>query len=143
MKIVVAADHGGFELKVKLKQYLSEQGHEVVDVGALEYLGLDGFTDYSKQAIERIREAQGTFGVFVCGTGTLAAMSANRFKGIRAAMCHVPEYAIQAREHNDANVLCLGGRYLDFEDAKRIVKAFLNTKFLGGKYKARIDMLDE
>lgn len=143
MRIVFAADHGGFEFKEKIKKYLFKRGDKIVDVGALEYLALDGFTDYSKTAVEKIREIPGTFGIFVCGTGTLAAMSANRFKGIRAAMCHRIEYAVQAREHNDANVLCLGGRYLDFEDAKKIIDAFLETKFLDGKYRPRIEALDE
>lgn len=143
MRIVLAADHGGYEFKEKVKQYLVARGEEVVDVGAYEYKGLDGFTDYCGDAIKRLREKVGTMGIFVCGSGTLAAMAANRNKGIRAAMCHRVEYAVQGREHNDMNVLCLGGRFLEMEEAKKIIEAYLTTKFLGGKYKTRIDVLDE
>jgi len=143
MKIIIAADHGGFEFKEKVKQYLKEQRQEIIDVGALEYKGLDGFTEYSGEAIKRIRETPDSIGIFICGSGVLASMAANRFKGIRAALCHRIEYAVQSREHNDANVLCLGGRYLELSEAKEIIDAFLTTKFLGGKYKDRIDVLDE
>jgi len=143
MRVVLAADHGGFDLKQKIKQHLEACGDEVIDVGALEHKARDGFTDYSAEAIRKIREVAGTMGVFICRTGTLAAMAANRFDGIRAAMCHMVEYAVRAREHNDANVLCLGGDFLDLQEAKKIVEVFLSTKFLGGKYQKRLHVLDK
>ena len=116
MQIVFAADHGGYELKEQIKKWLSEKkGYKISDAGALEYKGLDGFTDYSQEAIERV--LRGAVGIFVCGTGLLASMAANRNKGIRAALCHRVEYAVLAREHTDANVLCLGARFLTFDHA--------------------------
>jgi ribose 5-phosphate isomerase B len=143
MRIVLAADHGGFDLKEKIKQHLEGCGDEVIDVGALEHKARDGFTDYCEKAVERIREKDGTMGIFVCRTGTLAAMAANRYEGIRAAMCHMIEYAVRAREHNDANVLCLGGDFLEVQEAQKIVEVFLSTKFLGGKYQKRLAVLDK
>jgi ribose 5-phosphate isomerase B len=86
---------------------------------------------------------KGGIGIFVCGSGVGISMAANRYKGIRAALCHCVEYAKMARLHNNANVLCLGGRFLTLEEAKAMIETFLNTEFLGGKYQVRMAMMDE
>ncbi|MCL2570320.1 MAG: ribose 5-phosphate isomerase B [Firmicutes bacterium] len=138
--IVLASDHGGFELKEGLKIYLAELGFKVKDAGTKS----DKMVDYPvfiKKGVEQII-GKDNVGIFICGAGIGASIMANRHKGIRAALCHSVEYAQLARQHNDANVLCLGGRFLPIDDAKQIVNVFLGTPYLGGRYDDRNKMLD-
>ena len=139
--IILAADHGGFELNQKIKQMFSEKGIDYADVGAHRFDALDNFPSYVARGVKAVLDNR-SVGIFICGSGIGISMAANRRRGIRAALCHSVEYAKLAREHNNANVLCLGGRFLEFEEAEKIIDAFLNTEFLGGKYTARMAMLE-
>ena len=138
-KIIIAADHGGFETKEMLKEYLTQ---DIVDVGYYEFDPLSNFPPLVLDLVEEVKKNK-CFGIIICGSGIGVSIAANRHKGIRAALCHSVEYAKMARQHNDANVLCLGGRYLGDIETKKIVDAFLNTDFLDGKYRVRMELIDK
>jgi len=139
-KIVLASDHGGFELKEQLKNWLSNQGFDVLDVGANNNHASD-HPIFAKKAIQHVLD--GRVGILVCGTGIGMCQTANRFKGVRAAMAHNKNFARLSRLHNDSNILCLNGRFASLRKIKKIVQVFLGTEFLGGHYESRIRMLDE
>ena len=156
MNIVLASDHGGFEMKQYVIDYLGQckaqlercYGLELTDAGNAQMDAEDDFPMIAEKAVLKMRELGGVGiadvkGIFVCGSGMGICMAANRFHGIRASLCHSAEAASLTRQHNDANVLCLGGRNTVFSDVKPIVDAFLFTEFLGNeKYRKRNAMLD-
>jgi ribose 5-phosphate isomerase B len=138
--IVLAADHAGHPLKETIKSYLQLEGHDVIDVKP----GLEPADDYPSimaDGAKRVLQQQAV-GIFFGGSGNGEAMAANRFPGIRAALCTSAELAVAAREHNDANVLCLGARFVDPGTALEIVDAFLETSFEGGRHEKRVAALD-
>jgi len=142
VRLILASDHGGFELKEALKAHFAKI-YQITDVGCESADSVD-FPVYVTRAITELTKGQGGFAVLVCGSGIGVSMAANRFRGIRAALCHNEEYAQLAREHNNANVLCLGGRFLDVEKAISIVNTFSNTKSLTNeRYSKRNNLLDE
>lgn len=138
--IVLMADHGGVVLKEQLRVWLESEGVKIHDVGTNSEASVD-FPIIVARGVKAVKQ-YGTVGIFVCGSGIGVSMAANRFKGIRAALVHNEIYAQLSRQHNDANVICLGGRFLSLDDAKRIVAVYLETEFLGGKYETRNKMLD-
>jgi ribose 5-phosphate isomerase B len=142
MKIAVGADHAGFELKDRIKQHLSEQGIEVLDLGTHSGDSVD-YPDFARKVAETVAEHSDTVGVLVCGTGIGMAMTANKVPGIRAANCDSVLEAQMSREHNDANVLALGARILQPGDALAIVDTWLKTSFAGGRHQRRIDKIHE
>ncbi len=125
MKIIIGADHGAFELKGGIKKYLASKKIKYEDVGTDSMDSVD-YPDYAAKVAKKV---QGTknFGILMCGTGIGMCMAANKFKGIRAALCYDEYTAGMAREHNDANILCMGGRTTKLEDAKRIIGIFLSS----------------
>jgi len=131
MRIILSYDHGGYELAQKVKQKF-----DVVDVG------LQGSSTDFPNAVENIMKEKWDRAILICGSGMGVSIAANRHKGVRAALLWNKEMAKLAREHNDANVLCLGGRFLGESEAFDIIETFLNTEFLGGKYQHRIDMIE-
>lgn len=145
MKIYIGTDHVGFELKEKLKVYLAELGFEVEDLGAFNFVGTDDYPDYIKLVAEAVADDKGSFGIILGGSGQGEAMCANRTKGIRAAVFYGQkelkdeknkdsetfEIIKLAREHNDANILSIGARFVTEDEAKFAVELFLNTKFSG------------
>jgi ribose 5-phosphate isomerase B len=137
--IVLASDHGGFPLKEQVKEYLKTKGLDVIDVGTDSTDSCD-FPVFVKKAVNQITSNQNARGILVCGSGLGVSIAANRNPEIRAALCHRPEYAELSRQHNNANVLCLGGRFLTFDEAIKIIDIFLSTEFLGGKYHTRNQM---
>ena len=140
--IFIGADHGGFELKSRIIKYLSDKKIEVKDCGNFILDPNDGFPDYARSVVKHVLKDKGA-GILVCGSGIGMCIAANRFKGIRAAVAHSTEYAKLSRAHNDANVLCLGGRFVDAKTAFEIVDTFLNTKLdPNPKYKQRMDIAD-
>ena len=141
MKIILASDHGGFELKEQIKFWLTEQGHKTDDVGTHNTQSMD-YPVVVKAAIPKILANKNNIGIFVCGTGLGVSIIANRTKGIRAAVVHSEPYAQLSRSHNDANVLCLGGRFLTFDEAKTLIKIFFETPFMGEQHARRVGMLD-
>ncbi len=142
MKIALACDHGGFHLKEVIKSFLEELSIEYVDYGTYSEESVD-YPDFAYRAAKAIVGGEADRGIFICGTGIGISIAANKVKGIRAALCYNVYAAEMSRRHNDANVLCLGGRVLGSELAKRIVKAWLETPFEGGRHKRRIDKISK
>ncbi len=141
MIISIAADHGGFSLKQHLVAFLERHGHELLDRGCSSEDSVD-YPDYALLVVRDILAGHADFGVLVCGTGIGMSIAANRHAGIRAALVHRDEYAKLAREHNDANIICLGGRFFSPTEAERMVTTFLSTPFGGGRHERRIKKLD-
>ena len=140
--VIIGSDHAGFELKAKIKDYLREKKIFFVDVGCNSPDSAD-YPLIAKEVAECVISARHFCGILICGSGIGICIAANRFRGIRAALCHTTEQVRQAREHLDANVLCLAGKG-DLEIARKIVHIFLNTKFTGEeRYKKRIALLDK
>lgn len=142
MNIAIGADHAGFEFKELLKKYISELGYEVHDFGAHSYDKDDGFPDYALPLAKAVTNGEYDRGVLVCGSGIGVSIAANKVKGIRAVNCTSEEFAKLSRLHNDTNVICFPGRFLDIEEAKKYFKIWMETEFLGGKYEERNKLLD-
>ncbi|MEZ0344213.1 MAG: ribose 5-phosphate isomerase B [Caldimicrobium sp.] len=142
MKIVIAADHAGYFLKEKIKDFLIKEGHEVLDVGTNSAVSVD-YPEYGYKAVEKILKGEAERGILVCGTGIGMSIVANRFPGIRAALCHEPFSAKMARLHNNANVLVLGGRLIGDGMAIEIVKTFLSMEFEGGRHERRLNLIED
>lgn len=141
--IVVASDHAGFALKQKIAAQLRREGRRVEDVGA-HSADPANWAEFGAAAARRVAaDPGGVIGILVCGSGIGMSIVANRFPGVRAALCRDEESARLARRHNDANVLALGARVLEEETALAIVAAFLATPFAGGRHQARLDYLRE
>lgn len=139
--ILLAADHAGYALKSELADHLTQLGYRPMDLGTDSQESVD-YPDFARRVAEAMLEGRGTRGVLVCGAGIGMAMAANRYPGVRAANCLTEEMAALAREHNDANVLCLGGRLLGPAEAKKILWTFLDTPFGGGRHQRRVEKID-
>ncbi len=126
-KIIMASDHGGYKMKEAVKKCIQQLDYKVEDVGCHSEESCD-YPDYGIKAAEKVVK-EDLLGIFVCGTGIGISIAANKVRGIRAALCFSEFMAEMARQHNDANVLCLGGRVLDEETAKKIAMKFLETPF--------------
>ncbi len=131
MKIAIGADHGGFPLKEELAGILRLAGHEVEDVGAHQYDSEDDYPDFALAVARAVVGGKARRGIVVCGSGVGASVAANKVKGARAALCHDTYSAHQGVEHDDLNVLCLGGRVIGVELAKEIVETYLGAEFSG------------
>lgn len=138
--IAIAADHAGFEMKSQLVDELRQGGFAVLDLGTNSSQSVD-YPDFADVLAKAIKAGQARRGVLICGTGIGISIAANRHKGIRAALCHDATDARLAREHNDANVLVLGGRTTGMENAKDCLKTFLATPFSGGRHVRRVEKL--
>lgn len=141
MKIVVGADHGGFELKEQIRAWLEEMGHNVTDAGCYSSESVD-YPVYAAKVCEMVKDGSADRGILVCGTGIGMSMAANRHRGIRAALCHEIFTAAMSRHHNDANVLCMGGRVIGSALAREMVKTWVDTPFDEGRHSRRISMFD-
>lgn len=139
-KIAIASDHAGFELKSILKAVLVEGGYDVLDLGTASTESVD-YPDFGYLMAETIASHKAECGVLVCGTGIGISIAANRHPEIRAALCHDVTTARLAREHNDANVMALGGRLIGSEVAKECLVAFLETPFGGDRHARRVQKL--
>jgi ribose 5-phosphate isomerase B len=140
MKIALGADHAGFELKEKIKQHLLQKGIPVDDLGTHSTESVD-YPDFARQVGEAVVGGRADWGILVCGTGIGMAMAANKVPGVRAANVHNEVEAHLSREHNNANVLTLGGRMLDEATAASIIDRWLNTDFAGGRHGRRVDKI--
>ena len=140
MKIAVGSDHGGFEFKQLIIDFLQEIGQEVDDVGCYDTESVD-YPDFADKVCARVQSGACEQGILICGTGIGMSISANRHRDIRAALCHESYTARMSREHNNANVLCLGGRVLGPEIALDIVGTWVQTEFAGGRHQRRLDKL--
>ena len=144
MKVFVGADYRGFLLKQSILAFLAKHNFSASDMGAYEMREGDDFNDPAIAVAKAVREDPGSFGVLICDSAHGVTMQANRFKGVRAAHCHNEESARLAREHDDANILCLSAHFLDAEQAEDITKAFLGTDFTNLERRVRrINRLDE
>ena len=142
MKIAIASDHAGFHLKEGLKAFFERNNIDYIDFGTDSTASVD-YPDFAKKVVDCIRNGCADFGVLICGTGLGMSMAANRFKGIRAALCFFPEMARLARKDNNANILVLPGRFMGIELAEWVMSAFLETKFEGGRHERRIKKLED
>ena len=142
MKIAVASDHGGFKLKEEVKAHLLERGLEVLDLGTNSKDSVD-YPAYGKACGEAVVGGQADVGIVVCGTGIGISIAANKVKGVRCGLCTSVEMATLTKQHNNANVLALGGRTTETGLAMQIVDAWLDTEFEGGRHQRRVDMLDQ
>ncbi len=140
MKIAMGADHGGFSLKETIKQHLEEQGHEVLDLGTYDTASCH-YPVYAEKVARAVAAGQAERGILVCGTGIGMSIAANKIPGIRAAAVSDCFTAQATREHNDANILCLGERTVGPGLAMRIVDTYLAAQFQGGRHQTRLDMI--
>lgn len=140
MKIAIAADHGGFELKDSMVEYIKSLGKEVVDLGTNSADSVD-YPDYAKKVCEEIQKGNSDLGILICGTGIGMSLAANKFEGIRAACVSDVYSAKMSRNHNNANVLCIGARVIGDEVAKLIIKTFLENEFEAGRHQRRVDKI--
>ncbi len=137
MKISIAADHAGFEQKEALADYLQQQGHEVINRGPSTDDRVD-YPDFAALVAHDVADGAAEYGVLVCGTGIGMAVAACKIHGVRAVNIITPEFAALSREHNDANVLTLSGRFVELETNKKILDTFLTTEFGGGRHTGRV-----
>ncbi len=139
--IPIGSDHAGFELKEILRSYLKNKGFVVDDKGTFSKERAD-YPDFGHAVAEAVLSGTDILGILMCGSGNGIAMSANKHKGVRAALCWNSEIAALARQHNDANILVLPARYITEEEAKKCVDVFLSEKFEGGRHADRIQKID-
>ena len=140
MKIGICSDHAGFEYKSKLIPYLEKMGYEVEDFGTHSTESMD-YPDVAHPLAIAVESGKVDCGIAMCGTGNGMAMTLNKHQGIRAALCWIPEVAALSRQHNNANVLAMPGRFVSNEQAIEMVKTFLNTDFEGGRHIRRIEKI--
>lgn len=142
MKIALGADHAGFELKEKIRGYLQQKGIIVDDRGTKSSESVD-YPDYARLVGEDVINKRADFGILVCGSGIGMSIAANKVPGIRAVNAHDETEAHLAREHNDANVLTLGGRFLEESVAQKIIDKWLSTPFAGGRHGKRVEKISQ
>lgn len=141
MKIALGADHGGFELKEKVKTHLIEKGYEVLDLGTNSTDSVD-YPEFGHTVGHAVADKKAEFGIVVCGTGIGISIAANKVPGIRAALCTNTTMARLTREHNNANILAMGGRIVGDVLALEMVDTFLGTEFQGGRHEKRINKIE-
>ena len=140
MKIAIASDHGGFDLKEQVKSWLQEMGHEAEDFGCLNKESCD-YPDFGAAAARAVASGQCERGIVICTTGIGISITANKVKGIRCALCGEPWSPAMTRRHNDANMLAMGAGVVGPLLARRIVETFLTTEFEGGRHQRRVDKI--
>ncbi|HZN53901.1 MAG TPA: ribose 5-phosphate isomerase B [Candidatus Polarisedimenticolaceae bacterium] len=140
MKIAAGSDHAGFAGKEHLKGWLAERGHEVIDLGTHGPESVD-YPDFAARVARAVAAGEAPFGLLLCGTGIGVSIAANKVRGIRAAHCTDPYQARLARQHNDANILCLGGRVSGLGLMEAILESFLSHGFDGGRHQVRVEKI--
>lgn len=140
MKIVLAADHGGYELKEIIKEYLNSQGHQIEDVGCYSEESTD-YPDWVSKAAKAVAAGEAERGIVFCGSGIGASIVANKVDGVRAVLCFSDYLAEYSRLHNNANVMALAGRLVAPDLAKRYVDIWLKTEYEGGRHQRRLDKI--
>lgn len=141
MKIALAADHGGFQMKEALKAHLVERGIEILDLGTDSEASVD-YPKYGRACGEAVASGQADSGILVCGTGIGISIAANKVKGIRAAVVTNEFMAEMTKKHNNANIISFGGRVITIEEAIRLTDIWLDTEFEGGRHQNRIDQIE-
>jgi ribose 5-phosphate isomerase B len=141
MKISIGNDHAGYQLKAEIVNFLHDKGIETLNFGTDSADSVD-YPDFAHATMTSLTSGETDLSILICGTGNGIAMTANKWKDVRAALCWKAEVAILAKQHNDANVLCLPARFLSTEDALNIVEVFLETEFEGGRHQKRIEKIN-
>ncbi len=141
MKLAIACDHAGVDYKNRLIAHLETKGYECLNLGTNTEESVD-YPVYADHVCRKITEGECELGILICGTGIGMSIAANKHKGIRAGLCGDPASAALTRQHNNANILCLGARVHEFEKIVKITEAFLGAEFLGGRHQRRVDMLE-
>jgi ribose 5-phosphate isomerase B len=141
MHIAIGSDHGGYELKQQILEFLNAQNYQVTDLGIYKLESVD-YPDIAELVARTVAAGDADLGIALCGTGIGVSMAANKVPGIRAALCTDCYMARMAREHNDAQILCLGGRVLGVGSALDIVQAFLGSKHQGGRHTRRVTKIN-
>ncbi len=141
MKIAVASDHAGFEAKKSVLAWLEQHGHEFTDMGPYSEESVD-YPDYARKVGEAVAAGQYDQGVLLCGTGIGVSIAANKVHGIRAALACNPEFATLARQHNNANVICLSARFADTETIKKSLHNWFAADFEGGRHERRVEKIE-
>ena len=141
MKFYIATDHAGVDLKDYTVKILKEKGREVIDLGPYDKNRVD-YPDFAIKVAKSVLSDEDSQGILICGSGIGMSMTANRFRGIRAALCHDAYTAKVAREHNDANILCFGERIIGQGVAESIVDSWLNSSFQGGRHSGRVEKIE-
>lgn len=141
LNIAIASDHGGFALKEKIKEHLLKRGFSVEDLGTYSEESVD-YPVYGKACGEAVASGKANLGVVICGTGIGISIAANKIKGIRCGLCTSVEMAHLTKQHNNANILALGGRTTGVDLAVKIVDEWLDTEYEGGRHQRRVEMLD-
>ena len=141
IKIFLSSDHGGFDLKELVKLFLFKNNFQVEDLGCFSLDAVD-YPDYAKKVSNRLILKKSDAGILVCGSGTGMAITANKFKGIRAAQCYNKINTILSRRHNNANIICIGSRIMKNKDVFSFINYFLNTKFEGGRHQKRVNKIN-
>jgi len=139
--IVIASDHAGVDLKARIVASVRETGHQVRDLGPADTRAVD-YPDFGHEVAQAVATGEAKTGILICGTGIGMSMTANRHRGVRAALCHDAFTAEMARRHNDANVLCVGARVVGAGVAEQIVQVFLGTEFEGDRHQRRVEKID-
>lgn len=142
LKIGIASDHAGYQMKEFLVGWLSNRGYEVYDFGCDSDQSCD-YPDYAHPLARSIEQGEVPLGIALCGSGNGIAMTLNKHQGVRAAICWQQELADLARRHNNANICALPARFIDNDEAIKIVETFLSTEFEGGRHQARIDKINQ
>jgi ribose 5-phosphate isomerase B len=140
IKIAIGGDHAGFEYKKEIISELTKKGCEIKDFGPFSNDSVD-YPDFAHPVAESVEKKEFDFGILICGSGNGVAMTANKHKGIRAALCWGAELAKLSRQHNNANILCLPSRFISIEEAKLSAEAFIATPFEGGRHNNRVDKI--
>ena len=142
MKYYIGADHAGIKIKKFVKELFESKGHEVEDLGPFSADRVD-YPDFAAKVCKAVLKDKNSKGILICGSGIGMSMAANKFDGIRAALCHNEYSAKMARQHNDANVLCLGERVSGYGMIEAIVDAWDSSEFEGGRHKDRVEKIDK
>lgn len=138
--IAIGCDHAGFTMKEEIRNILQSHGHEVKDFGTFSADSTD-YPEYAHAVANAVEKKEFDLGILICGSANGVAMTANKHQGIRAAICWNEELAALARQHNDANVLCLPARFIEMSQAEKITDRFLNSSFEGGRHGRRVDKI--
>ncbi|MEA3290581.1 MAG: ribose 5-phosphate isomerase B [Campylobacterota bacterium] len=142
MKYFIASDHAGVDFKAFVKELFEKKGHEVIDLGPVTKDRVD-YPDFAAKVCESVLSNDGSKGILICGSGIGMSMAANKFDGIRAALCHNEYSATMARQHNDANILCLGERVSGLGMVEAIVDAWNSNEFEGGRHEGRVEKINK
>lgn len=140
--IAIGSDHGGFEYKEEIIKYLKQNGYKYIDAGTYNKTSCD-YPEFARKVSEKILSKEADKGILICGTGIGMSIAANKFKGIRSALCSDTFSAKAARAHNNSNILCLGQRVIGIQLALDIVELWLKTEFEGGRHQKRLDMIED